>query len=172
MRLFIAILLDQKLKDLAMDIQDDFRMEQIRGNYTPEENLHLTLAFIGEYSDPEKVLELLHKIEFSPFPIMMNKIGCFDDLWWAGFESSEALNNLVRNIRHVLADEEIPFDRKKFKPHVTLLRKAEYIAQRPAPIVFDHEQMQVKKISLMRSTRGKHGMIYTELGSVAASKKD
>ena len=28
--------------------------------------------------------------------------------------------------------------------------------------------MQVSRISLMRSTRGKNGMIYTELGSVAA----
>lgn len=32
----------------------------------------------------------------------------------------------------------------------------------------DPASMQVSRISLMRSTRGKNGMIYTELGSVAA----
>ena len=172
MRLFIAILLDQEMKEQALDIQDDFRQLQIRGNYTTEENLHLTLAFIGEYGDPDRILELLQEIRFSPFPLVMDRIGCFDDLWWAGFEKSEALNNLVKNIRHVLSDEGIPFDRKWFRAHVTLLRKPEYLkGQRPVPGNMEPVSMRVRRISLMHSTRGKHGMIYTQLGSVPAREE-
>ena len=48
MRLFIAIQLNQKMKQLVSDVQDTFRWQQVKGNYTPEENLHITLAFIGE----------------------------------------------------------------------------------------------------------------------------
>ena len=56
MRLFIAIPLRNNMKKLVRDIQNSFREQNIRGNYTPEENLHITLAFIGEYNDPDEVL--------------------------------------------------------------------------------------------------------------------
>lgn len=59
MRLFIAIQLNQKIKQLVSDVQDTFRWQQVKGNYTPEENLHITLAFIGEYGDPHEILELM-----------------------------------------------------------------------------------------------------------------
>ena len=43
MRLFIAIQLNQKMKQLVSDVQDTFRWQQVKGDYTPEENLHITL---------------------------------------------------------------------------------------------------------------------------------
>ena len=63
------------------------------------------------------------------------------------------------------ADAEIPYDRKKFSPHITLIRKA--VCRKGMPgISIPHKSMTVNKITLYRSDRGKHGMIYTELGSV------
>ena len=169
MRLFIAIQLNQKMKQLVSDVQDTFRWQQVKGNYTPEENLHITLAFIGEYGDPDEILELMQKVSFKSFSITMDKVGCFDELWWTGLEESNELETLVKSIRHVLADAGIPYDKKKFKARVTFLRKPVYAnGRRIAHMSIEPASMQVSRISLMRSTRGKNGMIYTELGSVAA----
>ncbi|MCR5652008.1 MAG: hypothetical protein K6F86_12605 [Lachnospiraceae bacterium] len=52
MRLFIAIQFPDRIKHALSYIQQDMQSVGIKGNYIPEENFHLTLAFIGEYSDP------------------------------------------------------------------------------------------------------------------------
>ena len=169
MRLFIAIRLDKEMKQLVGSIQNSFRRQNVRGNYIPEENLHLTLAFIGEYGDPDRVLEAMEGFSFSPFMITMDKVGCFDQLWWAGIDGSAELEKLARGLRRALADAGIPFDRQKFKPHVTFLRKAEHAEKKQiSHLEIQPVSMQVGRVSLMQSTRGKNGMIYTELGAVAA----
>ena len=169
MRLFIAIQLSENLRDSARDVQTAFRRQQVRGNYTPVENLHLTLVFIGEYGNPEDILDAMERVRFAPFTIRMDKFGCFGDLWWTGFADSRALEDLVRNLRHALAEDGIPFDRKRFKAHCTVLRKAVYAkGQQIAHRSIEPAEMQVDRICLMQSTRGKHGMIYTELGMVEA----
>ena len=68
-------------------------------------------------------------------------------------------------MRRALAENDIPFDRKRFSPHITLVRKASRDA---AGIGIAPAGMDVEAISLMRSDRGKSGMIYTELGRVEA----
>ncbi|MBQ4176489.1 MAG: hypothetical protein II640_03380, partial [Lachnospiraceae bacterium] len=89
-----------------------------------------------------------------------------------GFAESEEMNSLARKIRRALAEAGIPYDRKKFKAHVTALRKPRYDRQgRKIPVSFEPETMQVDRISLMRSVRGKNGMIYTELGAVYAERQ-
>ncbi len=169
MRLFIAIRLNQKMKQTAREVQDTFRLQGVRGNYIPSENLHITLAFIGEYGDPDAVLDAMETVSFSPFTVRMDKIGCFNDLWWMGLSESEELQVLVRRLRHALSEAGIPFDRKKFRAHVTLLRKAFYAGDgRIGQVEFEPAEMQVDCISLMRSTRGRSGMIYTEIGAVTA----
>ena len=60
----------------------------------------------------------------------------------------------------------IPFDSKPFAPHVTLLRQAD----RPLPrLIAPEAEMNVRRVSLMRSERGERGMIYTEIGAAAPS---
>lgn len=49
MRLFIAIQFEEKILDALNDFQDDLKEKGVTGNYTKRENLHITLAFIGEY---------------------------------------------------------------------------------------------------------------------------
>ena len=172
MRLFIAIPLRNNMKKLVRDIQNSFREQNIRGNYTPEENLHITLAFIGEYNDPDEVLEAMENVSFQPFSVTMDRVGSFDEIWWAGFTESEEMNHLAGKLRRALAEAGVPYDRKKFKAHVTVLRKPRYDRQgRKIPVSFEPETMQVDRISLMRSVRGKNGMIYTELGAVYAEQQ-
>ena len=125
MRLFIAIRLDNKLLGALSRYQGDLKKLGVMGHYTPRENMHITLAFIGEYNDPNAVLEAMEKVEF------------------------------------------IPFDRKKFSPHITLIRK--YDGPKGKKIAIPNRpggNMIAREVSLMRSERGKNGMIYTEIGSV------
>ena len=161
MRLFIAINLSDEIKKSLISAQNTMYDRGIRGNFTPQENMHLTLAFIGEYPDADLVLDALSTVSFTPFDITLEGIGCFGDLWWAGLKESVPLMSVVRRIRRALSESEIPFDRKRFSPHITLIRKASGkmpgIQIRPA-------SMAVSTISLLRSDRGRNGMIYTELG--------
>lgn len=173
MRLFIAVPMNYIMKEALLNLQETFRKDGIRGNYTPEENLHLTLAFIGEYSDPDAVMDALEGIRFAPFQIRLDQVGCFSDLWWAGIAESNSMKNLASRVRHALAEADIPYDRKRFKPHITLLRKAvipkwshlENLPRKDVTMTVDH-------FCLMRSTRGKHGMIYTEIGRITGTDNE
>jgi len=166
MRLFIAINLSEELKTALINAQNAMFDRGVRGNYTTEENLHLTLAFIGDYPDAEPVTEALAAVSFTPFELSLDGIGCFGDLWWAGIKDSAPLTAVARRVRRALAESGIPFDRKRFSPHITLIRKASRDA---AGIQVAPTAMTVHTISLMRSDRGRNGMIYTELGGVEAT---
>ncbi|MCR5138383.1 MAG: RNA 2',3'-cyclic phosphodiesterase [Oscillospiraceae bacterium] len=167
MRLFIAIRLSDAVKNALISAQNEMYDCGIRGNYTREENLHLTLAFIGEYPDPEAVLDAVSSVSFLPFRLELQGMGCFGDLWWAGMKDSSALAAVVRRIRRALGDADIPFDRKRFSPHITLIRKA---GGRMPGIRIEEAAMTVSSISLMRSDRGRNGMIYTEVGTIEAQQ--
>lgn len=167
MRLFIAIKLSDDIKDSLIHMQQALYDRGVRGNYTSEENLHLTLAFIGEYPDLEPVQDALSSVSFRAFGLSLEGMGRFGDLWWAGTQESAALTAVVRRIRRALAEKNIPFDRKRFSPHITLIRKAAGEMPGTAP---EPASMQVHTISLMRSDRGRNGMIYTELGTLEADE--
>ena len=113
------------------------------------------------------MLDALASVSFRPFELSLEGMGRFGDLWWAGMKDSSALTAVVRRVRRALAENNIPFDKKRFSPHITLIRKAsgEMPGTAPEPV-----SMTVNTISLMRSDRGRHGMIYTELGTLEANK--
>ena len=167
MRLFIAIQLSDTWKDALEEAQDALFHSGVTGNYTPVENVHITLAFIGEYSDPTEVLEVVRSVDFWPFEISLDGVGAFGDLWWAGVDKgSEELKALATKLRHALAEAGIPFDRKRFAPHITILRRARFaegfVPEEEAP-EDEKPSMLVDRICLMRSDRTKHGMVYTEI---------
>ena len=80
---------------------------------------------------------------------------------------NEKLSALAKRVRHALATAGIPFDRKRFNPHITLLRRAS-VGKMP-PACAAPASMTVNGFSLMRSERGGEGMIYTELGRAMSS---
>ena len=166
MRLFVAVQLSEELKKSITGTLHDLKQKGVKGNYVPVKNLHLTLAFIGDYDDPDHVKSVIDGIRIRPFDITLSGIGAFGDLWWAGIEESAPLQAVVRRLRRALAEEGIPFDRKKFSPHITLIRRVEgRLSDESKDALSDRfdAAMNVDHISLMRSDRGKHGMIYTEL---------
>lgn len=169
MRLFIAICFDEEMLDSLVEIQDDLIRSGVKGNYTPRENLHMTLAFIGENDDPEQILEVMKNVPLRSFSVKLSGYGPFKDMFFANMEENENLRDYVKRLRKALIDEEISFDRKKFLPHVTLVRRAECSKEKALlPEFRESESMRVNGISLMKSERGRHGMIYTEIGYVRA----
>ena len=161
MRLFIAIKLNSELRNALTDVQQRLIRRGIRGNYTNTDNLHITLAFIGEYDEPDFVTEVISEVPFSPFPISLSALGHFGDLWWVGIRDNAELASYVKRLHQALSEAGIPFDKKKFSPHITLIRKA--IGTLPAVSV-PKAAMNVDHISLMCSKHGPKGMIYTEIG--------
>ena len=51
MRLFIAIRLSDGMQKSLVACMHDLKKQGVEGNYVPARNLHMTLAFIGEYDD-------------------------------------------------------------------------------------------------------------------------
>lgn len=164
MRLFVAIQLSDEMLRAVRGVQDEFRRRGVKGNYTPVENLHLTLAFIGEYPDPEDVLRAMADVRLTPFELKLDGVGAFGDLWWLGLGHSEALEGCVRRLRRALAEAGIPFDRKRFRPHITLIRGASMPAGALPGVRVPPASMRVEEAALMRSDRGRYGMIYTRIG--------
>ncbi len=170
MRLFIAIRPDDGILQALVEAQEALSRRGIHGSPVPPGNLHLTLAFIGDYPDPNRVLSAMEKVHFSPFPMALRDIGSFSgQVVWAGVRESEPLLQLADCLRQELAGADIPFDRKPFLPHITLFRGADKNIVVPE-ILVPEASMAVGRISLFRSDRGQSGMIYTETGSVRASQ--
>ena len=160
MRLFLAIIPDNNIKDELCMIQKRLQMQGVKGNYTTRENMHLTLAFIGEYSDPEHISDIMSQIDLEPVRLVIDGFGSFGDTYWIGVREDKGLAANVKRIRKALSDNGIPFDKKKFMPHMTIARKITYEKSFPTDAPFP-AAMDVEYIALMRSDRGKNGMIYT-----------
>ena len=167
MRLFIAIQFDDTILDELSVLQAGMKKCGLKGRYTSRENLHLTCVFIGEYGNPDDVLEAMEEVSFQPFTIKLDGVGNFGDLFWAGTTENPELMRLAARIRKSLSDHQISFDKKKFFPHVTLVRKAEFVNKKAGlPDTELRAEMTVDRIALMKSEHGKHGMIYTVVDEI------
>ncbi|MBQ9624777.1 MAG: hypothetical protein IJR47_01585 [Clostridia bacterium] len=80
-RLFVAVDLSGEVKDALEDIQGQIKGSGVRGRYTARENLHITLAFIGEYGDAQAVLDALEGVRFEPFELGLDGMSSFGGLW-------------------------------------------------------------------------------------------
>lgn len=169
MRLFIAIQLNDEMKDALQDMQGYMRSRGVKGNYTKRDNLHLTLAFIGEFDDPGAVLGAIERADLRPFDIALSGTGSFTSLWWAGMDGGMALQSFARRLRRELNNAGIPYDRKNFSPHITLIRRPECRGTDTEKEILaalsdtKDVRMIVGHASLMRSDRSDRGMIYTEI---------
>lgn len=91
-----------------------------------EDQLHLTLAFIGE-AELESVKEALAPIRFEPLHLRLSGLGYFQgrqgaSVFWAGFEPSPSLQDLHRRIGEALKPLGVKKDRRPYRPHITLAR--------------------------------------------------
>ncbi len=130
-RIFIAINLPENIKSRISNIQEEWPTLPCR--WVNRENLHITLAFLGNRNNQEleKVLEISKEIATAsePFLISFSKV-CYGPgakipprLVWIEGEKSQAFHQLKTNMGNLLS-EGIGFwpDRKKSLPHITIAR--------------------------------------------------
>ena len=163
MRLFVAVRLSDEYRDTLAKTQEYLLRHSVHGRYLSRENLHMTLAFIGELPDPEPVFEVLEGLDFPAFTITLDKPCVFrNNILCAGILPSDPLDRQVDRLRRNLAEAGIPFDRQTFRPHITLIREMNAVKGLPE-IHIPGIAMTVDRFTLYRSDRGKNGMNYTEL---------
>ena len=140
-RLFVAIQLSDEIKKAVTASLHEMKKQGIGGNYVPTGNLHLTLAFIGETKETDAVKDALKTLQYKPFK----------------------LTGAARGVRSALENAGISYEKDKFVPHITLIRKFTGNWKK-API--PKGEMMVKKISLMKSEQKNGKQVYTEIFSV------
>ena len=124
-RLFAAIRPPAAVRDALTDL-----MEGVSGaRWQSDEQLHLTLRFIGEADrhGAEAVAAALDGVRFAPFSLRIHGLGSFDrrggtGALWAGFERSEALLHLQRKIERACQAAGLAPEGRAFTPHLTLAR--------------------------------------------------
>lgn len=163
MRLFAAVQLSDEMKASITASMHALKKAGVRGSYVPMQNLHLTLAFIGDTKDVAAVRQALQAVRYKPFRLSLTEMGTFGDLLWTGLKGNQGLSAAVKSVRGALDTAGISYDRKKFVPHITIIRKMSGSWNSvPAP----RGEMMVKKISLMKSEVKDGKRIYTEVFSI------
>ena len=165
MRLFVGLRPSGEFRAALSLLQSRLQSAGIAARYLDPSNLHLTLAFIGEW--PENVAGMLPAVDH-PFSLQLSRVGVFPEakVIWAGVRESGALNQLAERVRNNLKKSGVPFDPKPFVPHITLGRKPVI----PAGLVFSEitvppVAMTVSDVFLYRSDRKENGMVYSVIGS-------
>jgi 2'-5' RNA ligase len=173
MRLFIAVNFDNAVKERLLRIQVQLRSQCVRGNFTRPENLHLTLAFLGETAEGKvpSLLEIIddsQALDFS-FEVAFTHTGCFThshkELWWVGAdETCQGLSRLEaihgELIKRLLSSG-FSVDKRPFNPHITLGREVKH--SRPITLNCDEIKVKVDRLSLMKSEHIGGKLTYTEL---------
>jgi 2'-5' RNA ligase len=88
MRLFIAIRFSDEVKNVLLDSICQLRRQAVSGNFTRPENLHLTLAFIGESTDLTSIRAAMDRTAVMPFDLTVGGAGHFGNLYWVGIEAN------------------------------------------------------------------------------------
>ncbi len=159
MRLFVAVHFTPEVKSMLLSAIEDLR-RQSAGNFTRPENLHLTLAFIGESDRVADAKAALSAVTAVPFELTLSGTGRFGDIYWAGIEKNPALSALADSVRSELLKRNIQIDTKPFKAHITLARE---VQARDVKLNIRPASMTVSRISLMCSDTINGKLTYTEV---------
>lgn len=163
MRIFIAIRFTEAFKSSILDAQDGLREYGVRGNYTQPENLHLTLAFIGETERVAEIKAAVDAVKFEPFVIRTGELGCFNGrsrVLWLGIEGEDKVKTIAQQLRRNLDKCGIDYAKGRFSPHITLVRQP---SEMPLDVEVESESMTVSEISVMNSERINGRLVYTAL---------
>ena len=166
MRLFIAIQFSNDIKKGLISVMHELKKKGVGGNYTAADNLHLTLAFIGEVQNSDGVKLAMEAAAFAPFMLSLTDLGNFGDILWVGAKGGQKLKAYVKALGGALDVAGIKYDKKKFEPHITLVRKSSNA--RPQGIAVPKKEMMVRKISLMKSEQKNGKVVYTEIFHVGS----
>jgi 2'-5' RNA ligase len=179
MRLFFAILLDDQTRQRVALVQETMKraLAGQRVSWVKEENLHLTLRFLGEQDEKglHRAIEAGQSVagQHSLFHLVVRGAGVFPDVrrarvLWVGVEEPiEPLYRLAYHLERDLRQRGFPAEDKPFRSHITLARIKE---PPPAQVVqrlmesLPHEPLgsvEVRSFALMQSVLHPNGSLYT-----------
>ena len=172
MRLFIAIELPKAMRSELSAALRELRSRSSGGRFVPEENMHITLHFIGESNDLVGAVNAIKSAcaGIRPFELYPEKYGYFEkgdrktSFISVGGKLDE-LSVLRELLESALSDNGFARDYHRFVPHITLGRNVEHdelVGMEMQEIVFK-TRMTVSGITLFESEREKGRMIYTPL---------
>ena len=166
MRLFVAINFNNDTRAQLLALRDKLRSHSIGGNFSATENLHLTLAFLGECDAKQTAAAkaAMDTIRFGPFPLSIERVGRFKrdkgDLWWAGVQTTKPLIELHGDLTDKLIDKGFILEKRKYSPHITLGRE---VVTETAPWQIEPFGETVTSIDLMKSERINGKLTYSAI---------
>ena len=168
-RLFVAIRPPEQICDLLIDAMDD----NAEFRWQDDEQLHLTLRFVGEVERPiaEDLADALGRLRAPRFDLRIKGVGRFDQrssgALWAGVEPKEPVAALAAKIERVCLAVGLEPERRTFHPHITLARwrghrsgdAEDFVARRRA---LASAPFAVAAFTLFESHLSRHGAHYEE----------
>jgi len=136
------------------------------GRTVPDENLHITLAFLGNV-DPgifACVRDGAATLEAAPFEIVIDRAGWWRRtgiLWLAPSRAPAALNHLVKGLWTALEPCGFWPDFRDFHPHLTIARRC----RKAVLPEFEPVPWPVSALTLLESHTGQRGARYTVIES-------
>ena len=171
-RLFVAIRPPEQIRELLLDAMDDsadFRWQD-------DEQLHLTLRFIGEVERPiaDDLAAELGRIHAPPFELRIMGTGRFEQgssgALWAGVEPKAPVTALAAKVERACQAVGREPERRAFHPHITLAR---WKGRRGHEVLrflertrgLASESFEVRDFILFESRLSRHGAHYEEVAS-------
>ena len=193
MRLFIALDIDDAIRERITRFIDGVRGFAPDARWMKPESLHVTLKFIGEQPDDAvpHVKEALANVSAQPMEIQFRGYGFFPTVksarvFWVRMEADPRLASLAASIDEKVATLGIAKEERSFSPHLTLARGSggsgspgrrrcdgpnrtftllqEKLSALPAP---EFGMMTARGFFLYQSRLSPKGSTYTKLASFA-----
>ena len=166
MRLFIAINFNEATRARLIALRDELRQKAAYGKFSPPENLHLTLVFLGECNADQatRAKNAMDAVNLEPLAVTIDCIGRFrrdgGDVWWAGIRGNGPLLKLHRDLTDKLIAAGFDLEKRKYSPHITLGR--EVVTNEP-PKEIEPFSETVSSIELMQSEHIRGKLTYTAI---------
>ncbi|MBU2494855.1 MAG: RNA 2',3'-cyclic phosphodiesterase [Bacteroidetes bacterium] len=182
-RLFISADIPDEIKDKVIEFRDNIYGSNNNVKWENKTKLHFTLKFLGDVEDNkiksiQIILEDLLK-ELSPIKCAFGKFGLFKrnempSVLWLGIKFNKELIQLSELINNSLEKIGFEKEKRKFKPHLTLIRLKgnENLEKINGFLDFDlpETKFEINEISLMKSELLSSGSFYNKIKSFKLNK--
>jgi RNA 2',3'-cyclic 3'-phosphodiesterase len=133
LRLFVALPIDPDVCEQISRVQNGID----GAKWSPRDNLHLTLRFIGDVDEPRaRDIDIaLAGIEIAPFELSLKGTGYFGveapHAIWLGVEGNPSLLALQKKCERACRQAGLAPDTRAYTPHVTLCYLPRHLALQP-----------------------------------------
>ncbi|WP_409199424.1 RNA 2',3'-cyclic phosphodiesterase [Methanobrevibacter sp. DSM 116169] len=176
-RSFLAIELDNTLKEDIIKVQNEFKKFDSNIKFVNPNNFHLTLKFFGDIdlNCADKISSLIQNTlnSYNSFDLELKSTGAFPNnnhikVLWIGFKNNDILTNLQKDLDNEFF--KLGFKKERdYKSHLTIARVKGSKNRDLIKKTLENNKnitigkMKVSKIHLKKSTLTPNGPIYEDL---------